>query len=74
MPTPATLIVIGFSRAYAHEVFSSCRLAGHNGNQEGIRNEESQDYPNIFVCGAPRLGWPEFWKQYRNFGYSRLRG
>lgn len=68
MPPPTTLIVIGVSREDAERAFTSCRWAGHNGNPEGIRNEESQYHPDIFVCGPPRLAWPEFWKKYQNFG------
>ena len=67
-PPPTTLIVLGFSREDADHAFSGCRLAGHNGNSEGVKNEESQDHPDIFVCGGPRLGWPEFWKKYQSFG------
>lgn len=67
-PPPGTLIVLGHSRDYVDRTFSSCRLAGHNGNAEGIRNEESEDHPDIFVCGGPKLPWPEFWKQYQGFG------
>jgi len=33
-----------------------------------VRNEESLWHPEIFVCGPPRLGWPAFWIQYKNFG------
>jgi hypothetical protein len=65
---PATLIVVGFSRERADAVFTSCRLAGHNGNSEGVKNEESESHPDIFVCGAPRLPWPEFWKEYQSYG------
>jgi hypothetical protein len=65
---PATLIVVGFSREAANRAFTSCRLAGHNGNSEGVKNEESESHPDIFVCGAPRLPWPEFWKEYQNYG------
>lgn len=65
---PSTLIVIGFSQQDANEAFTACRLAGHNGNTQGIHNEESQNHPDIFVCGGPRLPWPEFWKEYQNFG------
>ena len=43
-------------------------LAGHNTNRYGIENEESKDHPDVFVCGAPRLPWPEFWNQYQSFG------
>ncbi len=65
---PATLIVVGFSREAADKAFTSCRLAGHNGNSEGVKNEESESHPDIFVCGAPRLPWPEFWKEYQSYG------
>jgi 4-amino-4-deoxy-L-arabinose transferase-like glycosyltransferase len=67
-PPPQTLIVLGLSRSGANEMFRSCRLAGHNGNPYGIRNEESLDHPDIFVCGPPRQPWPEFWKNFRSFG------
>jgi hypothetical protein len=65
---PSTLIVVGFSREAADRAFTSCRLAGHNGNSEGVKNEESQAHPDIFVCGPPRLPWPEFWKGYQAYG------
>jgi hypothetical protein len=67
-PPPETLIVVGFSRESAERAFTGCRLAGHNGNAEGIRNEESVDHPDIFVCGGPREGWSAFWKDYQMFG------
>lgn len=67
-PPPTTLIVLGFSRAAADRAFTACRLAGHNGNREGVVNEESRYHPDIFVCGPPRLPWPEFWKKYQSFG------
>lgn len=68
VPPPTTLIVLGHSQKYVDRVFTGCRWAGHNGNTEGIHNEESVDHPDIFVCGPPRLPWPEFWKQYQAFG------
>ncbi len=68
VPPPSTLIVLGFSRKSADKAFTACRLAGHNGNNDNVRNEESRDHPDIFVCGGPRLPWPEFWKEYQSFG------
>jgi hypothetical protein len=68
LPPPSMLIVLGAPREYVDRMFTSCRLAGHNGNALGIHNEESQDHPDIFVCGGPRLPWPEFWKEYQGFG------
>ncbi len=67
-PPPTTLIVVGHGQSYVDRMFTSCRLAGHNGNREGVKNEESEDHPDIFVCGVPRLPWPEFWEEYQAFG------
>ena len=47
-PPPTTLIVLGLSAEEANAIFTGCRLAGHNGNSQGVRNEESQDHPDIF--------------------------
>ncbi len=67
-PPPSTLIVLGFTSDQANEAFYSCRLAGHPNIPGGVKNEESTEHPDIFVCGAPRLGWTEFWKEYQDFG------
>jgi hypothetical protein len=64
---PSALIVIGFS-VEELDAFSSCRLAGHNGNALGVKNEESEDHPDIYVCGPPIKPWPQFWKDYQAFG------
>lgn len=68
VPPPSTLIVIGLSRGYAERTFTSCTLAGQNGNSYGVENEESRYHPDIFVCGGPRKPWPEFWEEYQSFG------
>jgi multisubunit Na+/H+ antiporter MnhB subunit len=67
-PAPSTLIVLGSSRKFIEQMFSDCRLAGHNGNAEGVKNEESQYHQDIFVCGSPRQPWPKFWHDYQRFG------
>jgi len=67
-PQPTTLIVLGHGKNYADRMFTACRLIGHNANSEGVHNEESEDHPDIFLCGSPRLPWPEFWKAYQAFG------
>jgi hypothetical protein len=67
-PPPTVLIVVGFSQNQADARFSACRLAGHTGNRYGVKNEESEYHPDIFVCGSPVLPWPEFWKKYQRFG------
>jgi 4-amino-4-deoxy-L-arabinose transferase-like glycosyltransferase len=67
-PPPSTLIVVGWSREQVDEAFTACRLAGHNSNPEGVKNEESEDHRDIFVCGSPRSPWSEFWKENQRFG------
>ena len=67
-PPPTTIIVIGFGAARANQIFTGCRLAGHNGNNEGARNEESEEHPDIFLCGPPRKPWAQVWKEHRDFG------
>jgi 4-amino-4-deoxy-L-arabinose transferase-like glycosyltransferase len=68
VPPPATLIVIGLSRKYVERTFTGCQVAGQNGNPYGIDNEESRDHRDIFLCGGPRMPWPEFWSAFQNFG------
>jgi 4-amino-4-deoxy-L-arabinose transferase-like glycosyltransferase len=67
-PPPKTLIVVGLSNAYVERTFDSCRIAGHNGNPYGIKNEESEDHPDIYVCGPPRQPWPQFWADFQSYG------
>ncbi len=67
-PQPTTIIALGITRKQADSIFTGCRLAGHNGNSEGVQNEESRFHPDIFVCGPPREPWPILWKQHQDFG------
>jgi hypothetical protein len=66
-PPPTTLIVLGFRREEVQGLFTGCRLAGHNGNSEGIRNEELMQHPDIFVCGPPQEPWGDFWENHQYF-------
>jgi hypothetical protein len=65
---PTTIIALGIRPDEANQIFTNCRLAGHNGNSLGVHNEESDDHPWIFVCGPPRLPAAELWKEHRDFG------
>jgi len=67
-PAPQTLIAVGLSPEFLNEHFQSCRIAGHDGNPYGIKNEESIDHPDIYVCGPPRESWPAFWSDFQWFG------
>lgn len=63
---PTTLIVLGFSKASVEKMFTNCRVVGRIDNPEGVENEERGG--SVFVCGPPRLSWPEFWKEYEAYG------
>jgi 4-amino-4-deoxy-L-arabinose transferase-like glycosyltransferase len=67
-PPPKKLIVVGLSREYTEGALEACRIAGHNGNPYGIKNEESEEHPDIYVCGPPRQPWPQFWAAFRSYG------
>ena len=65
---PTTIIALGIRPEEADQIFTNCRIAGHNGNSEGIHNEELDDHPFIFVCGPPRKPLAEVWKEHKDFG------
>ena len=67
-PPPETLIVLGLSQRSRERFFTWCRLAGHTPNPYGIRNEETERHPDIYLCGPPRQPWPEFWNLFRYYG------
>ncbi|HWY07910.1 MAG TPA: glycosyltransferase family 39 protein [Candidatus Acidoferrales bacterium] len=65
-PPPQTLIIVGFPRAFVEANFDSCRLVAQNTNSLGVVNEETTERREIFLCGPPKAGWQQFW---RNFQY-----
>ena len=67
-PPPETVVVVGMDTAYMNSKFESCTLAGHITNKSNVRNEETRDHPNIYVCRGLRQSWDEFWKVFRYFG------
>ena len=67
-PQPTTLIVTGLDADDANEEFTDCRLATRVAYPAHLNNEESKYHPDIFLCGPPRLPWPDFWKKYQRFG------
>jgi hypothetical protein len=67
-PPPETLIVLGFRREATGSLFERCDLAGQVSNRYGVKNEETKDHPDVFVCRGPRQPWPELWLTLRRFG------
>ncbi len=65
---PEVVIVVGFSRARAERYFFDCKPAGQVTNRFGVKNEETSDNPEIFICRRPRMPWPILWQKLRSFG------
>jgi 4-amino-4-deoxy-L-arabinose transferase-like glycosyltransferase len=62
-PAPETVIVLGISQRFLDEHFTGCRMAAEKiANPYGVRNEETERHPDIYVCGPPKRGWEGFWK------------
>ncbi len=66
-PAPEVLIVVGYPRELLEREFASCVVAGRTRNRFGVRNEETVEDPDIFVCKGMRSGWGEFWGRVRKF-------
>ena len=64
---PTTLIVTGYTKQAAEGYFTNCRLADRQSNVYGIQTLETEDKGGIYVCGPPRLPWPEAWKSLQAF-------
>jgi len=67
-PPPQTLIVLGMSRQFVEENFVSCELAAHPWNRHNVKNEETEEHPEIYLCRGLKQPWPEFWRNFRRFG------
>jgi 4-amino-4-deoxy-L-arabinose transferase-like glycosyltransferase len=65
---PEVVILVGFSREGAEWLANQVELAGHITNRYGVRNEETKDHPDIFVCRRFKKSWPDFWKNFQRFG------
>jgi 4-amino-4-deoxy-L-arabinose transferase-like glycosyltransferase len=67
-PPPNTFIVVGMSRHFLDTHFSACSLAGHTSNAYRVKNEETEDHPDIYLCRGFTQSWPEFWKDFSYYG------
>jgi len=66
-PPPETLIVVGYPREFLEGQFASCAVAGRVWNRYGVKNEETVEDPEIFVCRELKGSWEEFWRKVRKF-------
>ena len=66
-PPPQVVVIVGFPRAFVETNFDSCRLVAQNTNSFGVVNEETTERRDIFLCGPPKAGWPQFWRTFQYF-------
>jgi 4-amino-4-deoxy-L-arabinose transferase-like glycosyltransferase len=66
-PPPQTTIVLGYRRDEVSAVFETCDPAARVTNRYGVANEETANFPEIFVCRAPRQPWSVLWPSLRRF-------
>jgi hypothetical protein len=67
-PPLQVLIVLGLRQQEMQRRFQSCELAGHTPRIDDVRNEETEDHPDIFVCRGLKQSWPDFWSDFHYYG------
>lgn len=65
---PPNMIVLGAGRDDLEPFFDSVEVAGHTPIVHGVRNEETEDHPDIYLCRGVRQPWSKVWPQLRGFG------
>lgn len=66
-PGPETLIVVGLPPGFLRDHFASCQVVAHTWNRYGVKNEETLDHSDIFVCRHLRESWPAFWSGFQDY-------
>jgi 4-amino-4-deoxy-L-arabinose transferase-like glycosyltransferase len=64
---PRVVIVVGYPRTMLEGEFASCVVGGRVWNRYGVRNEETIEDAEIFVCRGLKGSWEEFWRKVRKF-------
>ncbi|MGA7524308.1 MAG: glycosyltransferase family 39 protein [Acidobacteriaceae bacterium] len=67
-PAPEVVVTVGFSQQKLARFFATCRLAGHLHIPYGVKNEESEYHPDLFVCRNPLESWEKLWPRMHGFG------
>jgi len=67
-PPPSTLVVVGARRESLDAAFTSCERAATVPNPLGVKNEETERWPEVFVCRGPKRPLKEIWQATRHFG------
>lgn len=63
-----TMIVLGVDREELEKYFLSVKVAGRTPVVQGVRNEETDDHPEIYVARGMKASWITIWPKIRSFG------
>jgi len=66
-PEPETVILVGFERGYADQLFRQCKNAGTVTNHYNVRNEETTSHTGLYICREPYQPWSEMWPRMQWF-------
>jgi 4-amino-4-deoxy-L-arabinose transferase-like glycosyltransferase len=67
-PPPLNIIAVDMDILFLEKNFASCRWVAKLDKPHGITNDTIGRYYDIYVCGPPLKGWPEFWKDFQIYG------
>jgi 4-amino-4-deoxy-L-arabinose transferase-like glycosyltransferase len=67
-PPPTTVIVVGGHREDVEKSCASVQLVGHITNAYGVKNEETEQHPDIFICRDLRMPIEQLWPRLKSFG------
>ncbi len=67
-PAPKTVVVVGSNRQGVEEACASVQLVGHITNDLGVKNEETEQHPDIYLCRGLRQPLEKIWPRLRSFG------
>ena len=67
-PPPRTILVVGSDREGVERSCTSVTLAGHTSNEYGVKNEETEYHPDIFICRGLKQPIDKIWPRLRSFG------
>ncbi len=65
---PDPVIVVGSNLKNQLRNFQSCSIVAHTLLPYGVRNEETDDEPEILLCRHLRYPWPQVWARMQKFG------
>ena len=65
---PQTIIIVGGNLEDESKLFENCKVAAIVHLPYDVQDEETEDHPQILVCGRMRFSWPAVWARSQDFG------